>query len=85
MKGLEAANCVARKGEHLTEFELQSFVASFSNAPTARHINTVSLFDHAINGENRISLKAFIFDLGVEGILAFESFVSMKYPYDIVS
>ena len=51
MIGLEAADCIAREGEHLTEFELQSFASSFSNAPTAGHNNTVSLFDHAINGE----------------------------------
>jgi len=71
MIGLEAANCVAREGEHLTEFELHSFAASFSNAPTAGRSNTISFFDHAVNGESRISLKVFIFDLGVECLLAF--------------
>ena len=84
MISLDAANCIAREDEHFTEFELHSFAASLNNASTAGRSNIVSFFDHAVNGESRISLQAFIFDLGVESILAFESFVAMKYPYNIV-
>ena len=84
MIGLDAADRVAREDEHFTEFELHSFSASLNNASTAGRSNTVSFFDHAVNGESRISLKVFFFDLGVECILAFESFVAMKHPYDII-